>query len=52
MEAFQRILRRARGNRAIKGESSSEGAPKEVSTDTGAEVKGPFSEMLEKQGIS
>ena len=51
VEAFQRALRRAR-NRAIKGESSSEGTPKEVSTDTGAEFKGPFSEMLEKQGIS
>ena len=36
--AFQRIQRRA-------------GKPQEVSTDAGAEFKGAFSEMLEKQGV-
>ena len=39
-QAFERILRRA-------------GAlPKELSTDSGAEFKGPFSEMLRRRGIS
>ena len=50
-EAFQRILRTARGNKAVKGKSSA-GAPSEVNTDTGAEFKGECSEMLEKQWIS
>ena len=41
-EAFQRILRAARGKQAIRGKSHAIGAPKEVSTDTGAEFKVNF----------
>ncbi|MCP3880632.1 MAG: transposase family protein, partial [Sulfitobacter sp.] len=48
--AFQRILRRARGATAIRGKTAA--APKEVSTDTGAEFRGAFSELLEKHGIT
>ena len=49
--AFEQILRRARGNTAIRAKTAA-AAPKEVSTDAGAEFKGVFSEMLEKKGIS
>ena len=47
-EAFQRIQKAARGMLAGKGRT----IPSKVTTDAGAEFKGPFSEMLEKQGIS
>ena len=46
-EAFRRIQRRARGRLAGKTGV----IPGEVSTDTGAEFKGPFDDMLEKDGI-
>ena len=43
-EAFQRARGRLAGKeRAI---------PSNITTDSGAEFKGPFSEMLEKRGIS
>ncbi len=44
--AFRRIQRAARGSKAIKGMIHV--IPHEVSTDSGAEFKGPFSEMLDK----
>jgi hypothetical protein len=44
-EAFQKTLRRARGNTAIKGQSRTASVQK-VSADTGAKIKGPFAEML------
>ncbi len=47
-EAFQRIQRAARGRLAGKLQV----IPKNITTDSGAEFKGPFSEMLEKQIIS
>ena len=47
-EAFQIIQRAARGSLAGKGRV----IPSNITTDSGAEFKGPFSEMLEKQGIS
>ena len=47
-EAFQRIQRATRGKLAGKGQV----IPKSVTTDAGAECKGPFSEYLKKQGIS
>ncbi len=50
-EAFRKNMGRARGNTAIKAKSQT-ASVQEVSTDTGAEFKGPFEDMLEKQGIS
>ena len=50
VEAFNRIQRAARGSVRIKGRSQA--IPNEVSTDTGAEFKGVFSQMLENEGIS
>ncbi len=44
-EAFQRVLRDARGKQSIRSKSRASGSPKEVSTDTGAELKGEFSDM-------
>jgi hypothetical protein len=47
-EAIQRIQRAARGRLVGQGRV----IPSNITTDSGAEFKGPFSEMLEKQGIS
>jgi hypothetical protein len=47
-EAFQRIQRVARGKLVGKGRA----IPGNVTTDSGAEFKCPFSKLLEKQGIS
>ncbi len=48
LEAIKCIWRRARGDKAIKSKSRKAGGPKEVSTDTGRDIKGLFEEMLEK----
>ena len=47
-QAFQRIQRAAQGRVVGKRRV----IPSNVTTDAGAEFKGPFSEYLEKQGIS
>ncbi len=47
-EAFQRIQRVARGRLLGKERA----IPSNFTTDSGAEFKVPFSELLEKQGIS
>ena len=47
--AFERILRRAQGTR-LKGKQFAK--PKELSTDSGAEFKGAFSELLDRLGIA
>ena len=49
-EAFKRIQREARGRVRIRGRTQV--IPKEVSTDSGAEFKGVFSDMLADEGIS
>ncbi len=51
-EVFDRIMRTARGKQAIRGKSRASGAPRDVSTDTGAEFKCEFSDMLKMHGIS
>jgi hypothetical protein len=48
--AFQRILQRVRTTRATGKKAA--GKPKEVSTDSGNEFKGAFSEMLSRLGIA
>ena len=48
-DAFKRIQRTARGAVRIRGKVQV--IPREVSTDSGAEFKGVFSEMLESEGI-